>query len=279
MVGSGLDASGLELLSIKQGRPGSDETPHATVFASPDGLANFRKKIEDFAAKNTKKKDGSDGRPKNADLAQSIALIVEAGLRQLWRSPQEQYPEGGGQTVWEVWLDPAQVEAFAASAVALGITVHADRLEFPEDVVVLVTSTPDILAQAVRRLAGIRALAAPSTTPEFFDGLAVEEQVNWVNDLLGRTTYPNTADPNYVTLLDTGVNRGHPLIQPALTVRASCALALACGFPLVGPQAAGRDRQRRSRMPGQFRFLGRREVEGGSTGELGFRLILRAGID
>jgi hypothetical protein len=216
MVGSGLDASGLELLSIKQVRPGSDETPHATVFASPDGLANFRKKIEDFAAKNTKKKDGSDGRPKNADLAQSIALIVEAGLRQLWRSPQEQYPEGVGQTVWEVWLDPAQLEAFAASAVGLGITVHADRLEFPEDVVVLVTATPDVLAQAVRRLAGIRALAAPSTTPEFFDGLAVEEQVNWVNDLLGRTTYTNIADPNYVTLLDTGVNRGHPLIQPAL---------------------------------------------------------------
>src|SRR5262245_30522859 len=38
MVGSGLDASGLELLNIKQVQPGSAETPHATVFASRDGL-------------------------------------------------------------------------------------------------------------------------------------------------------------------------------------------------------------------------------------------------
>lgn len=216
MVGSGLDASGLELLKIRQVTIGSEEIPHATVLASPNGLANLRKKIEDFATKNSKKKDGTDGRPKNADLAQSIALIVEAGLRQLWRSPADQYPPGQGQAVWEIWLDPAELEKFKADTEALGITAHADKLEFPEDVVILVTATPVALAQAVKTLNGIRALAAPTTTPDFFDGMDVEEQVNWVNDLLGRTTYSNAADVNFVTLLDTGVNRGHPLIQPAL---------------------------------------------------------------
>jgi hypothetical protein len=218
MVGSGLDASGLELLSICQVTPGSADIPHATVLASPNGLANLRKKIEDFATKNSIKKDGSEGRPKHADLAQSIALIVEAGLRQLWRSPQDQYPPGQGQAVWEVWLEPAELENFRAGAQALGIMVYADKLEFPEDIVVLVAVTPVALAQAVRQLNGIRALAAPTTTPDFFDGLDVEEQVNWVNELLRRTTYSNAPDANFVTLLDTGVNRGHPLIQPALAV-------------------------------------------------------------
>jgi hypothetical protein len=217
IVASGLNASGLELLHIRQVTPGSDESPHATVLASPRGLANLRKKIEDFATKNSKKKDGSDGRPRNADLAQSIALIVEAGLRQLWRSPQDHYPNGQGQAVWEVWLDPAELDRFRAGAPPLGMVVHADKLEFPEDVVVLVTATPAELAQAVSTLEGIRALAAPTTTADFFDGLVVEEQVNWVNDLLGRTTYNHAADANYVTLLDTGVSLGHPLIQPALS--------------------------------------------------------------
>lgn len=216
MVGTGLDASGLELLSIKQVAPGSQDVPHATVFATPKGVANLRKKIEAFATENTKKKGGTEGGPKNADLAQSIALIVEAGLRQLWRSPPEEYPEGQEQSVWEVWLEPSQIDGFAAQAPALGVTVHADRLEFPEDVVVLVTATPLSLAQTVRQLAGVRALAVPTTTPEFFDSLAVEEQVDWVQNLLARTTYANSANANFVTLLDTGVNRAHPLIQPAL---------------------------------------------------------------
>lgn len=216
MVASGLNASGLELLNIHQVTPGSDESPHATIVASPQGVAKLRKKIEDFATENSKKSDGSDGRPRNADLAQSIALIVEAGLLQLWRSPQYKFPNGQGQAVWEVWLDPVELEHFRVGAPPLGVIVHAEKLEFPEDDVILVTATPVALAQAVRTLKGIRALAAPTTTADFFDGLEVEEQAEWVNDLLGRTTYTDATDATHVTLLDTGVSLGHPLVQPAL---------------------------------------------------------------
>src|SRR3954471_10212869 len=89
MVGSGLNASGLELLKIEQVPSDSKASPRATVFASPEGLANLRRKVEAFETEDTKM-----GRPQNADLVQSINALVEAGLRELWRSPPQQYPVG-----------------------------------------------------------------------------------------------------------------------------------------------------------------------------------------
>jgi hypothetical protein len=60
--------------------------------------------LENFAEKNRTKKDGSEGRPYNADLVQSIGAIVEAGLRALWRSPDVKFPDGDGATPWEFGL-------------------------------------------------------------------------------------------------------------------------------------------------------------------------------
>ncbi|WP_245431832.1 S8 family serine peptidase [Rhizobium sophoriradicis] len=47
--------------------------------------------------------------------------------------------------------------------------------------------------------------------------MPIEEQHQWVDCyLVRRTAYAANADPNYITLLDRGVSRAHPLIQPAL---------------------------------------------------------------
>ena len=93
---------------------------------------------------------------------------------------------------------------------------RGNRLEFPEDLVFIASATRDALALAVRRLAGVRALAAPTVTADCFDVMDPDEQADWIDNLLGRTTYEAIGDPNYVTLLDRGVSRAHPLIEPAL---------------------------------------------------------------
>ena len=51
-------------------------------------------------------------------------------------------------------------------------------------------------------------------TAEFFDSMAVKEQRKWVDELLQRTKIkmPDDAVPR-VCLLDSGVNRGHPLLK------------------------------------------------------------------
>ncbi len=215
MVTSGLNASDLKLLSFEQGNLEANEPSQATVFASAKGLANLQKKIVEFETNNTKK----SGRPSNADLAQSIDAIVEAGLRALWRSPEERFPEADGLATWEVWLDRETADHFIAAAPEMNVAIGVDRLEFPEDIVVIATATSLNLAEAVRILTSVKALAAPTTTPDFFDALPADEQAEWIGDLLGRTTYETDADadPNHITLLDTGVSRAHPLIMPALS--------------------------------------------------------------
>ncbi|RFC61894.1 hypothetical protein DYI37_18900 [Fulvimarina endophytica] len=217
-----LDASGLTLLRVAEALDPGGAQERATVFATAKGVENLRKKVEQFRTEDTpdREKDGEivPGRPKNADLVQSVAAITEAGLRALWRSPPGKFPGADIATVWEVWLEPQMTEAFVAAAPNYGVTVGADRLEFPEDTVVVVQADRNQLAQAVRRLGGVRALAAPTITADFFDGLPVAEQAQWVDELAGRTTYTDNPDPGYVTLLDTGVSRAHPLIQPALSM-------------------------------------------------------------
>lgn len=95
--------------------------------------------------------------------------------------------------------------------------IGGERLVFPEDVVLLVSATTINIAQAVRQIGGVRALAVPSVTADFFDGLQIDEQANWVGNLVSRVSYQRSENPQYITLLDTGVSRAHPLIQPALT--------------------------------------------------------------
>ncbi len=217
-----LDASGLKLLRIEDAPVPGGAEERATVFATANGIEKLRKKIEQFRTESTpdREKDGEivPGRPKNADLVQSVAAIAEAGLRALWRSPPGKFPAADVATVWEVWLEPQMTEAFVAAAPNYGVTVGVDRLEFPEDTVVIAWADHNQLALAVRRLGGVRALAAPTITADFFDGLPVDEQAQWVEEIAGRTTYTDNPDPGYVTLLDTGVSRAHPLIQPALSV-------------------------------------------------------------
>ena len=215
MITKSLNASGLTLLQVN--RP--DNGPaQATVFASEKGLTKLRRKIEEFGGDLPIKKDGKIGAAKNADLVQSINAISEAGLRALWRSPQEHFPMQAGKKPWEVWLDKATAAVFVAGAAEHGVAVGADRLEFPEDIVAIAVATNEELAVAVRNLGGVRALATPTRTAEDFDAMPIEEQVDWVANLAERTTFEANADPNYVTLLDRGVSRGHPLIQPALAV-------------------------------------------------------------
>lgn len=83
---------------------------------------------------------------------------------------------------------------------------------------VIANGTREALANAIRRMRGVKAMAAPTVTADFFDGGDVIEQAQWIDNLRKRTTYPPQADPGYVTLLDTGVSRAHPLVKPALEI-------------------------------------------------------------
>lgn len=214
-----LDASGLHLLRVDSGAENKAAPARATVFASPVGLSNLRKKVEAFQDKDT-----PAGRPKNADLVQSIRAIVEAGLRALWRSPSAKFPADDRAThPWEIWLDRSGADNFIAHARGLGIRFEGGetqeeggRLEFPEDVVVVGHGTHAQIAEAVRNLGAVKALAAPTVLSDYFEGMPPEEQAEWARAMEDILRPPGGANPRYITLLDSGVGLNHPLIRPFL---------------------------------------------------------------
>ena len=218
-----LDSSGLKLLRFSErGRYGSEDD-RATVFATESGVKALRKKVDQFVNENTPiktREDGSQsgGRPKNANLVQSIAAITEAGLRALWQSPPDKFPAGPGEKKWELWLDRTEANEFIGAASQLGVSFSDDQIKFPEDIVVIAEASQQLLGRVIRQKSGVRALSAPSVTADFFDGMDVAEQAEWVDELLARTSQIRSDDPGFVTLLDTGISRAHPLISPFLSV-------------------------------------------------------------
>ena len=90
-------------------------------------------------------------------------------------------------------------------------------LIFPERTVLLASASLEQMQHSMLTLNSIAELRRAKETAEFFDSLRQDEQQEWLEELLERTEFPADADEvPRVCLLDTGVNRGHPLLGPAL---------------------------------------------------------------
>ena len=75
------------------------------------------------------------------------------------------------------------------------------------------------MQRSILTLNSIAELRKAKETADFFDSQPLEEQREWLDDLLARTQFSPDGDAvPYVCLLDTGVNRGHPLLAPALAI-------------------------------------------------------------
>jgi hypothetical protein len=204
------DKSGLRLLSIEQSTR-ADHAGELVFFAPTEALETFERKVIAFRDEETQ-----TGRPKNADLVQSIQRLRPARLKAMWRGPAAAFPQDRNTPCdWEVWLKTDAVDAFVADAVNALLDVAPDRLVFPEQTIIQVTASRNELAGIVRESDGVMALAKPATTAEFFDGMPVEEQADWTENFAERVQLANPPR-TWITLLDTGVTRAHPLIAPAL---------------------------------------------------------------
>ena len=207
---------GIELLNV---RHDGDRT-YATVFV-PDGkLTHFERLIQNYLAE----KHDSAGRLRdNKRLINTIREIRVASLRALWTDTGDAFPTESEDVIgWEVWLPVRQdrsatVGSFRRLAEAQEMRVAPGALSFPERTVLLVSASVEQMQRSILTLNSIAELRRAKETAEFFDSLEVQEQHLWMDDLIGRASFPgNSTDVPYVCLLDTGVSRGHPLLTSAL---------------------------------------------------------------
>ena len=209
------ERSGIELMNVRE----AGSITRATIFV-PDGkLSHFEKLIDDYL---TEKQD-SIGRPRdNKRLLNAIRQIREATLRALWTDDEEFPTRESGEFWWEVWISirhdwHLMVEGFRERAQIHGVRVADGHVIFPERAVLLAYASVDQMEESMMVLNHIAEVRRAKETADFFDSLPINEQREWLDDLLSRTTFvPSTNRVPHVCLFDTGVNRGHPLLRQAL---------------------------------------------------------------
>lgn len=210
------DRSHIELLSIRT----EGEYTYANVFV-PDGkLDHFEKQITAYLEE---KKDKNGKARDNKPLLNTIESIRAAELRELWTDAPEAFPQNPDVAFWwEVWLPvreqrDAVINDFRKLAELVGCEVSEHHVNFPERTVMLMRGSQRQFSHSVSTLNCVAELRRAKETAELFDGMDAEGQHLWMEKLLARTTFPPHQDgvPR-VCLLDSGVNRGHPLLEPLL---------------------------------------------------------------
>ena len=192
----------------------------ATVFV-PDGkLDHFENLVRDYL---TGKRDSAGRARDNRKLIDAIREIRVASLRALWTDADEVFPAADEEAFWwEVWLPVrgnrnAATNVFRERAEAQGMRVTPGEVTFLERTVLLAFASVGQMQRSIVTLNTIAELGRAKETADFFDSQRADEQREWLEDLLARIRHATCGEGiPHVCLLDTGVNRGHRLIGPAL---------------------------------------------------------------
>ncbi|MFN9659256.1 MAG: S8 family peptidase [Cyanobacteriota bacterium] len=208
---------GIEVVAVSHSKTEEAEPrriEHATVFV-PDGkVKHFLNRFESYSKTTRKKK----GERRHEDMIDPISTLRLATLRGLWTDTSETYPEENVTIWWEVWLrrqDGCELERLMEFAAAQEIDVAARRLMFDDRIVTLVRSTPAQLAASIDVLNDVAEVRKAKETATVFVDMGPEDQGEWALELRNRVS-PPSADAPTVCVLDTGVTRGHPLLEAFL---------------------------------------------------------------
>jgi hypothetical protein len=201
-----LISSGIELLNVQF----IQNVTYATVFIPEDKIKIFFNRLEKYASEKEQYKM----------LFANIADIKKATIEGLWTDLSIPLPPDGQAMWWEVWLRSgnnreAIARFFRVNAGNTGLRLGQDQIPFPDRTVLLAYGTKEQIAHSIDLLCCIAELRMAKESPEFFVELSRHQQQEWINDALQRIPKPGLKDIS-VLILDTGINRRHPLIKPFL---------------------------------------------------------------
>lgn len=205
-------SSGVELLNIKELKDpdGGLRLLKVSVFVAHGKLAYFVTRLSKYSEME-----------KYQAFIDPIEKIGLATIETLWTSSRP-VPEAGEAVWWEVWVRRGKTERIRQSNLSavrmecerLGLELNKHQLELPEHTVLLLEAEKSILARSYGILNCIAELRAP-TRAKLANGarnLIPEAASNYIP-----LTSPAESAPS-VCVIDTGVNRAHPLLAPVCKV-------------------------------------------------------------
>jgi len=158
------------------------------------------------------------GNPPHKGRVEAIERIRQARLETFWTDDPAALPQHPQiQMWWGLWCWRSGEVTVDAACEKLGLrTAGADRrLYFPEIAVIPVYATRAEIELLLFATGEIAELRRASDNPVFFTDTVRDTQHEWSDEYAERVVWPG-ADVPAVCVLDTGVNRGHALLEPAL---------------------------------------------------------------
>lgn len=208
----------VRILNIREETVEGKVQTFATVFVPKGKEDFFLKKIRQYL---DSEKDNESGKPKNADLVNSIEDIRLAVLESFWTDPKNLLPTDNVAKLCELWVkvNPRQEDItltnLRSTCELYDIELFDRLLIFPERLVVLIKANKQQLLELIESSPDIAEIRSAKETAQFWVRQPNIEQIQWTEDLLKRIKLVDTKTG--VCILDTGVNNGHPLISPVLS--------------------------------------------------------------
>ena len=209
--------------------PNDQQNVTIALFVPDSARSALQKILEDYVsgpltemAKN----------PPNMKKVEAIEAFRQARLETFWTDSPDALPDDPRHEMWwGLWCVKGHEETVELACARLGLRVASsdNRQKFPETTIIPVLATRvavELLLFATGKIAELR---RASDTPVFFIDQARDEQHDWVENLAERTVWPGSNAPS-VCVMDTGVNRAHALIEPALSFSDSHAVNNAWGL-------------------------------------------------
>lgn len=215
---------GIYLLNVRYHRTAQGVITEAAILVPFGQLEALASKVAAYAdpSKDRTNKEGVTS-PRNADLLANIDNIGVAALEALWTEP-EPLPGSEETLWWELWVSRAPradtataswPELFERTREALGLEVNRFRLRLPDNEIVLVKATRTQLESSLDLLNTLTEIKKVRPCSIDLSDLPGPEQHEWIQAALERVIHPGVNAPA-VCLLDTGVNRDHPLLENLL---------------------------------------------------------------
>ncbi len=194
---------------------GQQEVQQVAVFVPEGRMGHFLSRLEQYTRTTPKR----PRERRHEAMFDPVATVRLAALRALWTDEPTTYPVRDTDPIWwEVWLrrtDGHELERLYDLAGQAGMRVGTRRLQFEDRIVTLAYCAARQLAASLDVMGDLAELQRAKETAGFFTSESPAEQGDWGRDLLSRRELPAPHAPS-VCILDTGVNRGHPLLEGAL---------------------------------------------------------------